>query len=520
MSSLTGIANSVLTPVATPVRFKTVVIVNPPSPPGYVANRDSMGGYGQLYPIGAPILPPLDVPYLVGYLESKNVPFEVLEAQGLGLSREQLAVQVTRVAGDDPSVRTLVVVRTALPSLDWDLSVCDKIKSVAPNISIAVYGSIVSHVLHRVLREPCVDYVLRGEPDDAVYELMSGRPANEILGLNYRSGGNWQETASRPFLKELDTLPFPKWERLPYKRYALPKSSATVPVPFLPMLTSRGCPFGCNYCPYPVGQGLPWRYRTPLNVVNEIEHLVKDLGIQYILFRDPMFSLRQDRVTEICKEITRRGLVFKWKCETRPDCLTEETIRAMAAAGCDGINFGVESAEVAIQKNVGRKPISREKIVEMTAICRKHGIKTFCFFIIGLPGDTVQTVLETIGFAVRVGANWIQFTAASPLIGTKLRDWAVARGLTTHDEYSYNSSHEAMIGNENLTKGQVAALLRFAQIFERYLINRAGILKDDNRKGALYIGAKKLADFASTVSARTLFIIGRSRFQRAYAQGS
>lgn len=520
MSSLTGISNAVLTSAVPPVRFKTVVVVNPPSPPGYVANRDSMGGYGQLYPMGAPVLPPLDVPYLLGYLESKNVPFEVLETQGLGLSREELAGEIARIAGGEPSGSTLVVVRTALPSLDWDLSVCNTMKSAAPNISIAVYGSIVSHVLHRVLKEPCVDYVLRDEPDATVCELMSGRPANEILGLNYRSSGGWQETASRPFLKELDTLPFPKWERLPYKKYSLPKSSATVPVPFLPMLTSRGCPFGCNYCPYPVGQGLPWRYRSPQNVVDEIEHLVKDLGIQYILFRDPMFSLRKDRVMEICKEITRRGLVFKWKCETRPDCLMEETIRAMAAAGCDGINFGVESAEVAIQKNVGRKPISREKIIEMTAICRKHGIKTFCFFIIGLPGDTVQTVLETIGFAVLLGANWVQFNAASPLIGTKLRDWAVTRGLTTHDEYSYNSSHEAMMGNENLTKGQVAALLRFAQTFERYIINRGGILKDDNRKGLLYIGAKRIADAASYLSARTLFVIGRSRFERAYAQSA
>jgi len=520
MSSLTGISNAVLASAVAPVQFKMVVVVNPPSPPGYVANRDSMGGYGQLYPIGAPVLPPLDVPYLLGYLESKNIPFEVLETQGLGLSREQLAQEVARIAGSDPSERTLVVVRTALPSLDWDLSVCDTIKSVAPNSSIAVYGSIVSHVLHRVLKEPCIDYVLRDEPDATVYELMSGRPANEILGLNYRSIGGWQETASRPFLKELDTLPFPRWERLPYKKYSLPKSSATVPVPFLPMLTSRGCPFGCNYCPYPVGQGLPWRFRSPQNVVNEIEHLVKDLGIQYILFRDPMFSLRQDRVMEICKEITRRGLVFKWKCETRPDCLTEETIRTMAAAGCEGINFGVESSEVAIQKNVGRKPISREKIIEMTAICRKHAIKTFCFFIIGLPGDTVQTVLETIGFAVRLGANWVQFNAASPLIGTKLRDWAVAQGFTTHDEYSYNSSHEAMMGNENLTKGQVAALLRFAQTFERYIINRGGILKDDNRKGLLYMGAKRMADAASYLSARTLFAVGRNRFQRAYAQSA
>src|ERR1700720_1298600 len=133
MSSLTGISNAVLTSAVASVQFKMVVVVNPPSPPGYVANRDSMGGYGQLYPIGAPVLPPLDVPYLLGYLESKGVPFEVLETQGLGLSREQLAQEVARMAGGDPSERTLVVVRTALPSLDWDLSVCDTIKSVAPN---------------------------------------------------------------------------------------------------------------------------------------------------------------------------------------------------------------------------------------------------------------------------------------------------------------------------------------------------------------------------------------------------
>ncbi len=497
---------------------KKVVVVNPPSPPGYFANRDSMGGYGQLYPLGATLLPPLDIPYLAGYLEDKAVPLEVIEAQGLDLIREQLAERVAEIARTSGAEPPLVVVRTALPSLDWELGLCSAMKEAAPSVTIAVYGPIVAHVLHRVYQETFLDYVLKGEPDEAVYELAIGRAVPEILGLSYRSDSSWRETPPRPFTKELDKLPFPKWELLPYQRYAIPKSSATSAVPFLPMLTSRGCPFGCHYCPYPVGQGLPWRYRSPNNVVDEIEHLVKDLGIQYILFRDPMFSLRQDRVLGICNEIRRRGLALKWKCETRPDCLNEETIRAMAAAGCDGINFGVESAEVEIQANAGRKPIAREKIIQMTALCRKHGIKTFCFFIIGLPGDTIQTVLETIGFAIRLRANWVQFNAASPLIGTKLREWAVTKGLTTQDDYSYVSSHEAMIGNENLSKAQVAALLRFAQIFERYIINRGGILKDDNRKEFLYSGAKRLADFASEWSAKALFAVGRNRFERAYAR--
>jgi anaerobic magnesium-protoporphyrin IX monomethyl ester cyclase len=497
------------------MRFEKVIVVNPPSPPGYTANKDSMGGFGQLFPPGATMLPPLDLPYLAGYLVDKGVPVEVLEAQGLELTREQLAQRVRDSAGAAP---VLVVARTSAPSLDWDLTVCAAMKQAAPSVDVAIYGPVVPHVIKRLQQEPSLDYIVRDEPDDTVYELAVGQPEEQILGLTHRSGSTWREQPPRPFLKELDRLPFPKWELLPYERYTLPKSSTTSAVPFLPMLTSRGCPFGCHYCPYPVGQGLPWRYRSPQNVVDEVQHLVKDLGIQYIVFRDPMFSLRKDRAVEICEEIQRRGLVFRWKCETRPDCMDEQTARAMAAAGCDGINFGVESAEVGIQKNVGRKPISQEKIIEMVEICRRVGIKTFCFFIIGLPGDTVQTVLSTIAFAIRLRPNWVQFTAASPFIGTKLRAWAVAEGLTPEDEYAYISSHEAMIGNKDLTKSQVAALLRFAQFFERYLINRGGILKDQGRRGFLYGGARVLADRVADLSARAVFTIGRGRFERSAAR--
>lgn len=471
-----------------------------------------MGGFGQLFPRGATILPPIDFPYLAGYLSEKGVALEVVEAQGLALSREQLVTRVARHAGSETSA--LIVVRTSAPTLDWDVALCADMKAAAPNSRVAVYGPVVSHVAKRLHREASLDYIVRDEPDETVYELASGKPEEEIVGLTYRRGAEWKEQPARPFLKDLDHLPFPKWELLPYQRYALPRSSATKPVPFLPMLTSRGCPFGCDYCPYPVGQGLPWRSRSPKNVVDEIEHLVRDLGIRYILFRDPMFSMRKQRVVEICEEIQRRHLVFKWKCETRPDCMDEPTARAMAAAGCDGINFGVESAEVGIQANVGRKPISQEQITQMVDLCRTVGIKTFCFFIIGLPGDTVHTVLSTIAFALRLRPNWIQFTAASPFIGTKLRAWAVAEGLTSEDEYAYTNSHEAMIGNRNLSKNEVAALLRFAQFFERYLVNRGGILKDQNRTGLLYGSARTVADWCAHVSSQVIFALGRNRFER------
>jgi len=473
-----------------------------------------MGGYGQLYPAGVNIAPPLDLPYLAGYLIDRRVPIEVFEAQGLELTLEGLVQEVWKAVHPDPG-ETLVVVRVALCSLDWDLSVCHAIKAGAGDISLAIWGSALPHVSKRVSQESSLDYVIHNEPDETVYELAMGKPEDSILGLSYRREEAWLQNSERPFLKELDKLPFPKWELLPYKKYAIPRSSNAGPLAFLPMLTSRGCPFGCHYCPYPLGQGLPFRFRSPKNVVDEIEHLVKDLRIQYILFRDPMFSLRQDRVVEICNEIGRRGLVLTWKCETRPDCVDDTTLKAMAAAGCNGINFGIESAEVQIQKNVGRKPISCNLIIDRVALCRKLGIKTFCFFIIGLPGDTSQTILETIQFALRLRANWVQFTAASPMVGTKLRDWAISSGLTIDDQYSYRSSHEVMIGNENLSKAQVEALHRFALFLQRYLINRGGILKDDNRRGLLYGTARAAANFSADLCAKAIFAIGRMKFERS-----
>jgi len=192
----------------------------------------------------------------------------------------------------------------------------------------------------------------------------------------------------------------------------------------------------------------------------------------------------------------------------------------MASAGCEGINFGVESADVAIQAGVGRKPIARKQITDMVSLCQEVGIKTFCFFIIGLPGDTVHSILDTIEFGIHLRSNWIQFTAASPMVGTKLRDWAVSKGLTNDNDYSYQTSHEAMIGNEYLTKDQIQSLHRFALFFQRFLINRGGVLKDDNRSGLYYSNARSVANLIANFSARMLFAMGRRHFERAYGVAS
>jgi len=488
------------------------VLVNPPNPPGHVSNKDSMGGFGQLFPAGAAPFPPLDMPYLAAVLSGDGIPVSVVESGALGFSTAQTSAAI-RSAGADES--TLVVVRISLPTIDWDLKFCEEIRAECRVGAVAIYGPAVSSLLTRIERDRSIDYAILGEPDRTVVQLLRGTAIGEISGLIYREGGAWQRNPERKFERDLDSIPFPRWDLLPTDRYIIPRSANAGRMRFLPMLTSRGCPFGCNYCPYPVGQGLLWRYRTPKNVVDEMEHLARDFHVEYVIFRDPLFSANKKRVAAICEEIIARGLKVQWRCETRIDCLDEPTIAIMARAGCTGVNFGVESIDPQIQKNVERKPISEAQFIDTVALFRKYNIKTFAFFVVGLPGDTLDTILETIRFGLKLKASWIQFTVATPFIGTKLHDWAVDHGLIEADHYKIVSSHEGSMGNENLSPVHVHQLHRFAQILQRNFINRRGVLKNENRSDPMYRVLRQGLDVACAMMGRAAFSLGEAYFRRA-----
>lgn len=494
-------------PISPPghLTLTTAFLVNPPNPVGHVSNKDSMGGFGQLYPAGASAFPPLDMPYLAATLADAAIPIQVFECGALRWSLDELcrAIDATGVAD-----KALIVVRTSLPTIDWDLEVCAALRARCRPAKILIYGPVVTPLLWRIQRGAEVDYAVIGEPDQPVLALFQQAPASGIAGLVWRNGTAWERNPDRKFEKNLDSLSFPRWDLFPIDRYTIPKSSAAGSLRFLPMLTSRGCPFGCNYCPYPVGQGLPWRNRSGGNVVDELEHLVRDLKVNYVIFRDPLFSANKKRVVAICEEILARGLKVQWRCETRVDCLDEPTIAVMAKAGCVGVNFGVESSDPQVQKNVERKPISEKQFVEIMELFRKYGIATFAFFVVGLPGDTVDTILESIRFALGLGASWTQFTVATPFVGTRLHDWAVEQGFVASDHYQIISANEGSIGNENLSPAQVHRLHRFAQMLQRNFINRRGILKNELRRDMAYRLAKGALDLIVAPVERAFFLAG------------
>jgi hypothetical protein len=191
----------------------------------------------------------------------------------------------------------------------------------------------------------------------------------------------------------------------------------------------------------------------------------------------------------------------------------------MARAGCVGVNFGVESIDPEIQKGVHRKPIMMDDFVEKVALCRKYDISTFAFFVVGLPGDTVDTVLDSIEFAVKIRASWTQFTVATPFIGTPMHDWAVELGVLEADSYKIINAHTTSLGNENMAGPDIVKLHQFARLLQQNMLNRRGILKNERRRTGLYAVAKRGADIVTHAAAVMTIAAGRAYFKRRIKPG-
>lgn len=251
------------------------------------------------------------------------------------------------------------------------------------------------------------DFVIAGEPEDATIKLSRGlvQPKGVIAS---------------DLVKDLDSLPFPRWDDHPideYSYFPLLKKK-----PFLTMMSSRGCPYDCHYCPYMVVQTSLWRKRSPKNVVDELEYLANNYGIRSVTFRDAMFTVDMDRTREICQEIIRRNLDLEWDCETRTDRLDEPLIDLMHQAGLRGIEIGVEAYDLALLKDMNRKPPTHELQERIINYCEDHGVKVGAFYVLGIPGSDKNSIQQTIEYAKQLNTSLAQFTIATPYPGTKMHD--------------------------------------------------------------------------------------------------
>jgi radical SAM superfamily enzyme YgiQ (UPF0313 family) len=293
------------------------------------------------------------------------------------------------------------------------------------NVTAGLIGDAATFLHAQVFDKFPIDFIIKGDEPEAVVDKINDRDSyKNVKGVLYMERGSIRDSGEPETIHELDKLPFPRWDLFPISVYRyFPILRRT---PFLPVLSTRGCPYGCIYCPYTSNQGLNYRCRSPQNVVDELLHLKKNYRVKAIQFRDPTFTLRKDRVIEICDGIIQNNLKIEWGCETRPDCLDDELIAKMVKAGMKGVNLGIESSDPDIIRNLKRGWIDPDHIRRIVSQLVSHGVRVSGFFILGLPGENRRTIERTLQFAAELPLSYAEFKIATPFPGTPLFEMAKA----------------------------------------------------------------------------------------------
>lgn len=288
--------------------------------------------------------------------------------------------------------------------------------------AVIVMGNIHADLFAEdILRRGIADIVVHGEAEDTIVEvdraIVEKTDLSTVRGISYRSGDLIVRNPDRPQIEDLDSLPFPAWDLFPMEHYGLFKF-AEVDTPATLICGSRGCPYRCTFCSLHV-MGPRRRKRSVPNLVDEIEWLHERFGMKQVAFVDPIFPISRKEGIAFADELIRRGLHKKvtWVTETRVDLLDEEMLRHCRESGLRRVMFGIEVGDDAVLESLKKKFVVNESraAIEM---CRKVGVQTVGFFMVGVPGDTMQSIERTIDLACEMEPDFAKFTVFVPYPGT------------------------------------------------------------------------------------------------------
>jgi len=295
------------------------------------------------------------------------------------------------------------------------------------------FGTHVTPMYRETMeRYPALDFVLRGEPELTLQELVNTLNRQGLLtaaggletiqGLVWRQGKEIVANPERPLIQNLDDLPLPLHHLLPLDKYRIPM----VKGPYSFVVTSRGCPGGCTFCIKHVTYGRSVRLRSPENILEELL-LLHRLGVHDVNMYTDLFTVDREQVVGLCELILETGLNLRWTCNSRVDFVDEELLRLMARAGCWTISWGLESGSAEILRRVhkGTNPAQAEQALRWA---RAASIRNWGYFIIGLPGETEETIRQTIRFAKALPLDIALFHIAAPYPGTPFYHEVLANG--------------------------------------------------------------------------------------------
>ncbi|MBF0289800.1 MAG: radical SAM protein [SAR324 cluster bacterium] len=319
---------------------------------------------------------------------------------------------------------------------DWDLvgitamstyfpeAVAEAKRAKSYGLKTIIGGPHTIAIPRQSLIDAAADYACVGEGEITLRQLASELPLSEVEGLLYWENGEIKQSSPKQFHKQIDDFGQPDWNSIDPRSYPFaPHGMIARAFPLAPIITSRGCPYRCTYCSAPITAGKGMRYRDPVQVVDEIEMLIKNYGVREIQIEDDNFTIKRSHTVAICEEILKRNIKVFWSLPNgvRIDRLDRELIRLMKRSGCYLMALGIESANQRILDMV-KKRLNQKIVKDMVQEVVDAGIEAWGFFMVGFPGETREEILNTINFGLTLPLTRAQFTKTTPLPGTEMYD--------------------------------------------------------------------------------------------------
>lgn len=465
-----------------------ITFINPPFKTEYgkfsrESRSPSIGHSGEVYY-------PLWLMYAAAFAKKNGFDIRFLDSCATRTDKKKTLAWVQRECSDTK----LFVLDTSTPSIKSDVAFGCELKDQYPDSVILLVGTHpTSTTLETLGYDKRIDAIARHEYDVTVTELAKaierGSSFESVLGLSYRNGNEIVENADRPYLEDLDQIPFAAefiHDYLNVNDYYFAASLN----PAIQLFTGRGCPAQCSFCVYPqTMHGHKYRLRSVENVIAEYEYIAKNLPqVKEVIIEDDTFTVNKKRVIEFCELMIKKGLGKKlpWMCNARVN-LDYETMKMMKKAGCRLIIPGIESVNQQILKNI-QKGTTVEQIENYIASARKAKLLVHACYMVGNEGETMQTMQDTLNAALRFNTDTAQFYPLIPYPGTRAYNWAKSNGYISgnYEEYCQeDGSINCIINTPGITAQQYVDFCAYARkkyyLRPRYIAHRVWMgLKDVN----------------------------------------
>ncbi len=424
-------------------------------------------------------MPPLNLMYMASVLLRGGHEVRIIDLYAEGLSEEEFLARA-RAFGPE-----LAGFAAYTASFDMAAAGARLLKNNFPGLKTVAGGIHASYLPAASLKSGDFDFVVVGEGEMTMLELADKLAKKEavssVAGLAYLKDGKAFATAVRPLIEDLDALPLPAYQLVDLSKYYLGITRAVSTAPAASVLTMRGCPYKCTFCSHHYGYGGRLRKRGPADVVAEMKTLYGENGVREFQFEDPSFTCDPAHVKELCRLIVEQGLKISWNCNVRANTASEELFAAMAAAGCRRVLLGVESGSQEMLDRM-KKGITVEAVRRTVALAKKYRMRVNAAFILGTPGETLETAAQTNALALELDPDYVMFSVYIPSPGGELFDNLAAEGKLDLDKVygadyiTVYSEREPMVELSSVPAARLLALMeeytRGFYLRPRYIFKR------------------------------------------------